>query len=144
MERSQIINMANYYVNHDISMDELAAKYNVSKTTVVRSFKGVNGFRLPTDLQAQVDAKKIKNWTEGKATNGNKGHITITQEKLVSIANSLIAGDYTLEEMAKSLGRPQSTLYNLLNEENLGKELYSKVVNLYKNHKETRFYGRMS
>ena len=143
MQRSAIIDMANYYVNNDVSMDDLAAKYNVSKTTVIRSFKGVTGLRLPSDLQAKVDAKKLKNWTEGKATNGNKGHITISKEKLISIANNLISGDYTLEEMAKSIGRPQSTLYNLLNEENLGKELYARLVSLYKNHKETRFYGKM-
>ena len=40
MQRSAIIDMANYYVNNDITMDDLAAKYNVSKTTVVRSFRG--------------------------------------------------------------------------------------------------------
>ncbi len=136
MERSQIIAMANYYVNHNVSMDTLASMFHTSKTIVVRAFKGENGLRLPTDLQAQVDAKKLKNWTEGKATNGNKGHLTISKEKLVNIANSLIAGDYTLEEMAQSLGRPQSTLYNLLNEENLGKELYNQISNLYKRHKE--------
>ena len=143
MQRSAIIDMANYYVNNDITMDDLAAKYNVSKATVVRSFKGITGSLLPSDLQAKVDAKKLKNWTEGKATHGNKGHITMSKERLVSIAHSLINGDYTLEEMAKSIGRPQSTLYNLLNEENLGKELYAEIVNLYNNHKETRFYGRM-
>ena len=142
MQRIELEEMANYYINNDISIKELARMHGVPKTEVVRLFKGEKDIVLPADLQEQVNAKKEKKWIDGKSTCGRKGHITMSKDQLIAVANKLVDGDYTLDEIAASLGRSKTTLYDLLNEENIGKELYTKVNNLYQNHKETRFYGK--
>ena len=136
MQRIDLEEMANYYINNDVSIKELARMHGVSKTTVVRLFQGKLTPSLPIDLQQQVDAKKEKNWYDGKSTYGNQGHISVSKEQLVLIAQQLILGDFTIKEMAEHYNMNQSTLYSLLNKENIGEELYAKLTDTYKTHME--------
>ena len=139
MTKQKLIELANYYINNDISIEELARLNNTSKTTLIRYFSGNASVYLPKELQEKVDAKKNKNWLESKATYGNQGNISFSKEELVKIANCLVENNYTLREIATIKNVSHATLYNLLNEENLGKELYIKLQNVYKINKENAF-----
>ena len=138
MQKSDLIRIANYYVQNDISIADLAKMNGISKTTLIRLFKGNGTVYLPQNLQQQVDLKKSKNWIDGKTTYGNKGNISISKDKLISIANTIVGGDFTIREVASAFNLNPTTLYNLLNEENLGSELYGKLQKLYIEHSRSK------
>ena len=139
MTKQKLIELANYYINNDISLEELAHLNNTSKKTIIRYFSGNASVYLPKELQEMVDAKKSKNWLDSKATYGNQGKISISKEELVKIAECLIENNYTLREIATTKNVSPTTIYNLLNEENIGKELYIKVQSVYRENKENAF-----
>ena len=136
MAYNELVRLARHYIDNNISLRELAAMNGISKPKLVKLFQGKLTPSLPIDLQQQVDAKKEKNWYDGKSTYGNQGHISVSKEQLVLIAQQLILGNFTIKEMTEHCNMNQSTLYSLLNKENIGEELYAKLTDTYKTHKE--------
>ena len=78
MTIGELTNIANEYLNENISLRELSARHGISKSTLVRYFNRQQLIVLPYNLQMKVDAKKEKNWIDGKSTSGNLGHKTAT------------------------------------------------------------------
>lgn len=138
MTLQELINIANYYINNDITLEKLAAMNGISKSTLVRYFSedGHNDICLDGDLKKAIAAKKKKNWLEGKSTYGNQGHVSFTNDELISIAKLIIESDYTLKEIANNRGVSTATIYNLLTEERIGIELYLQLQETYQKHKE--------
>ena len=139
MTRDELISLAKYYIEYDISLAKLAEMHGMTKITLIRYFQGKCKVTLPSDLQDAVDSKKSKNWIDGKSTYGNRGNVSFTKEQLISIANLIIDEGYTLTEVAKAKNVSAATLHNLLIPQNIGEELYLKLKATYRENKAEKF-----
>ena len=138
----ELINIANEYLNENISLRELSARHGISKSTLVRYFNRQQLIVLPYNLQMKVDAKKEKNWIDGKSTSGNLGHKMATKEQIQAMAKMAIENNLSLRELANAISNDidisYTTLYSLFTVENLGLDLYQQVLNLYSENKTKR------
>lgn len=125
----EILNyLAERYLVGDISIEELAIENGMSKSTLVGYFNRKKAIKLPLELQWQVDKVKEKRWMESKATYGNKGNFSLTNEEIVAAAKAFVSGDYlALRDIAAFYGVAPATIYNLFSKEMLGEELYNEV-----------------
>lgn len=138
MTVGELTNIANEYLNETISLRELSARHGISKSTLVRYFNRQQLIVLPYDLQMKVDAKKEKNWIDGKSTSGNLGHKTATKEQIQAMAKIAIENNLSLRELANVVNINYTTLYSFFTVENLGVDLYQQVLNLYSENKAKR------
>ena len=134
----ELTNIANEYLNENISLRELSARHGISKSTLVRYFNRQQLIVLPYNLQMKVDAKKEKNWIDGKSTSGNLGHKTATKEQIQAMAKMAIENNLSLRELANAIDVSYTTLYSFFTVENLGLDLYQQVLNLYSENKAKR------
>ena len=138
----ELTNIANEYLNENISLRELSARHGISKSTLVRYFNRQQLIVLPYNLQMKVDAKKEKNWIDGKSTSGNLGHKMATKEQIQAMAKMAIENNLSLRELANAISNDidisYTTLYSLFTVENLGLDLYQQVLNLYSENKTKR------
>ena len=135
MTAPELIKIANEYIEETISLRELSARHGMSKTTLIRYFSGQQLITLPIDLQMKVDAKKEKNWIDGKSTSGNLGHILATKEQIQDMAKIAVDNNLSLRELEKVVGVNYGTLHTLFTIDNLGIDLYQQVLNLYSENK---------
>ena len=138
MTIGELTNIANEYLNENISLRELSARHGISKSTLVRYFNRQQLIVLPYNLQMKVDAKKEKNWIDGKSTSGNLGHKTATKEQIQAMAKMAIENNLSLRELANAIDVSYTTLYSFFTVENLGFDLYQQVLNLYSENKAKR------
>ncbi len=138
MTVGELTNIANEYLNETISLRELSARHGISKSTLVRYFNRQQLIVLPYDLQMKVDAKKEKNWIDGKSTSGNLGHKTATKKQIQAMAKIAIENNLSLRELANVVNINYTTLYSFFTVENLGVDLYQQVLNLYSENKAKR------
>ena len=135
MTVGELTRIANEYLEETISLKELSSRHGISKTTLIRYFNRQQLIVLPTDLQAKVDAKKEKNWIDGKSTSGNLGHTTATKEQIQTMAQMAIDNNLSLRELADIVNISYVTLYSFFTIENLGVDLYQQVLSLYSENK---------
>lgn len=138
MTVGELTNIANEYLNETVSLRELSARHGMSKTTLIRYFNRQQLIVLPYDLQMKVDAKKEKNWIDGKSTSGNLGHKTATKEQIQAMAKIAIENNLSLRELANVVNINYGTLYSFFTIENLGIDLYQQVLDLYSENKAKR------
>ena len=131
----ELIEMAEKYCKDKTPLSVLAKEYGVSKTTLVRYFNGERSIKLPPLLQKNVDVVKEENWVEYKSTNGNLGHKSLSDEEIKELAEKLTEHGLSLNDLVTEDGPSKSTLYNLFTQSVLGKELYEKVQNQYRQNK---------
>lgn len=132
MTLKRLKDIAEEYLNGKISLKSLAANNDLSKTTLVRYLNGSKIVKLPSDIQDEVNAMKEKRWMESKSTSGNKGKFSLSNEEIISLAKKYVEGEeLDLRDVAAFNGVTAATIYNLFNEENLGEELYLKVLEKY-------------
>lgn len=128
MDKEFSVRVAITYLNEDVSMQVLAERFKVSKPTIVRSLKSD---KLPLCIRKAVEETKKNRWIEGKNTSGNLGHTKLSSEQVQRLATRMVEEELTLADLVTEGGPSASTIYNAFNEENLGSELYQKVVNQY-------------
>ncbi len=138
MTIGELTNIANEYLNENISLRELSSRHGISKSSLVRYFNRQQLIVLPYNLQMKVDAKKEKNWIDGKSTSGNLGYKTATKEEIQAMANMAIENNLSLRELSNVVNVSYTTLYSFFTVENLGVELYQQVLNLYSENKNKR------
>lgn len=131
--------IAKKYCKDKTPLSKLALEYGVSKSTLVRYFSGANKIKLPQELQQEVDEVKKENWIESKATRGNLGHKSLTDEEIVDLANKMVESGLVLEDLVDKNGPTKSTIYNLFTQSTLGEELYKKIVSQYAENKSNAF-----
>lgn len=137
---SQILEeIARKYCKDKTPLSKLALEYGVSKSTLVRYFNGANKIKLSDDLQQEVDKVKEENWIESKATRGNLGHKSLTDEEIVDLAIKMVESGLVLEDLVTKNGPTKSTIYNLFTQSTLGEELYKKIVSQYEENKSNAF-----
>lgn len=132
---NELIEIAEKYCRDKTPLSVLAQEYGVSKTTLVRYFNGERSIKLPLHLQQNVDIVKEENWIDYKSTSGNLGHKSLTDDETKELAQKLTEHGLSLNDLVTEDGPCRSTLYNLFTESVLGKELYEKVQNQYKENK---------
>lgn len=138
MTVGELTNIANEYLSETVSLRELSARHGMSKTTLIRYFNRQQLIVLPYDLQMKVDAKKEKNWIDGKSTSGNLGHKTATKEQIQAMAKIAIENNLSLRELANVVNINYGTLHSFFTIENLGIDLYQQVLDLYSENKAKR------
>ena len=132
------------YINNDkATMDFLAGKYAVSKTTINRYLNGEADVWLDPETQKQVLETKKARWLAAKKTYGNLGHKKISTEKARELAGKLVEEGLTLKQVKDETGIEvsASTIYGALNEENLGSELHENVHKQYGQNKKEATEG---
>lgn len=133
----ELIEIAEKYCKEKTPLSILAKEYEISKTSLVRYFNGERSIKLPPHLQTSVDIVKQENWIDYKATNGNLGHKSLTEEEITELAEKLTEHGLSLNDLVSEDGPSKSTLYNLFTRSVLGNELYEKVQNQYKENKSS-------
>lgn len=132
------------YINNDkATMDFLAGKYAVSKTTINRYLNGKAGVWLDPETQKQVLETKKARWLAAKKTCGNLGHKKISTDKARELAGKLVEEGLTLKQVKDETGIEvsASTIYGALNEKNLGSELHGDVCKQYGQNKKAAVEG---
>ena len=142
MTEEKLIEIAEYYIENKVSINELAQKFKFSKATIVRYFNKEKLIRLPFYLQVEVDKLKRQNWIDGKSTSGNMGNKKFNDKQLVYLAQIYSTGDYTLRELATPFEVSPATLYNNFTQEVLGEKLYLKVKEIYEKNRENKIDRR--
>ena len=140
MEHQKLKQIAIEYLENDISINDLAKKHGMSKTTLIRYFNGERKtLRLNKNLQILIDEERKKRFLSSKYTYGNKGYFSLTKDEIISLANYYVENDdINLEELALFKDVSKGTIYNNFTLENLGEELYNAVLEKYElNHKNT-------
>lgn len=127
------------YCKEKTPLSKLAKEYGVSKTTLVRYFKGEGSIKLDPTIQEKVDLVKQTNWIEGKSTSGNLGNTILTDNEVIALANLMVEQGLTLEQLVNEGTPIKSTLYGLFTRERLGDELYQKILNQYEINKKNAF-----
>lgn len=135
MTVGELIKIANEYLEETISLRELSNRHGISKTTLIRYFNRQQLIVLPYDLQMKVDAKKEKNWIDGKSTSGNLGHTIATKEQIQAMARMAVDNNLSLRDLANIVNINYGTLYSFFTIENLGIDLYQQVLSLYSENK---------
>lgn len=128
------------YLQGNISINDLGAKYGISKSSLIQYFKGNRTVKLPKYLQNQIDDMKAKRFIDSKSTYGNQDKTVMTKEQIINCANTYVYGNCTFEEIVKSLNSQGisitiGTLSNYFTINNLGEELYTLVRNKISEHK---------
>ena len=140
MEHEKLKQIAIEYLENDISINDLAKKHGMSKTTLIRYFNGERKtLRLNKNLQILIDEERKKRFLSSKSTYGNKDYFSLTKDEIISLANYYVENDdINLEELALFKDFSKGTIYNNFTLENLGEELYNAVLEKYElNHKNT-------
>ena len=124
--------MALEYLEGNISINDLAHNNHISKSSLIQYFNGKRIIKLPRYLQEQIDQMKQKKFIESKSTYGNQDKTILTKELIIRCAHIYISGDYTFEEIVRSLKEKGinvsiGTLSNYFTLDNLGEELYKQV-----------------
>lgn len=128
MKNDILIEMALYYIDHTISMNELAKKFGFTKSVVVRYLEGNYDIRLSSSLQELVSAKAAENWAAGKSTSGNAGKTKLKKSAVLNAACSYLKGKKSLTQIADELGVSRGTLYNnMFNPDIVGKDVYEAL-----------------
>lgn len=140
MTHEELQKIAIEYLNNNISINDLALKYGISKTTLIRYFNGdVKTIRLNKDLQLLINEERKKRFLSSKSTCGNKGCFILKKDEIVSLALYYVQNDdINLDTLANLKKVSKGTIYNNFTLENLGEELYNAVLEKYElNHKNT-------
>ena len=132
MTRELLEQIALEYLEYDIAIKDLASKYNMGKSTLVKYFNGNKQIRLRKSLQEKINEKKARRFMESKSTLGNQGNTILTCDEIVQYANIYVNNDFTFDEIIKSINNrgvsiTKGTLSNYFTLENLGEELYNQV-----------------
>ena len=138
MTDERLEEIARYYLDKKVSINELSHIFKISKSSIVRYFDGERQIKLSHELQRKVDDLKRQNWIDGKSTSGNTGNKILDPEQIINIARIYAAGDYTLRELADIFKVSPTTLYNNFTIDTLGNDLYVSVNNIYEKNKETK------
>ena len=127
----EIENLMIEYTNSSCTIEELALRSGVSKTTLVRYFSKYKD-QLSPELQAAFDDAKNRKWLAGKSNSGNSGHRKYSDTYIIKAAETMVKNGLTLRDLKNGDSDASlSTLYDHFNEEILGRELYAKVVGQY-------------
>lgn len=128
MTEELLTEMAIYYIQNDISIDELARKNGFEKSVLVKYFNRKRTITLPYDLQQKVNEKKENNWIEGKSTYGNFNKKVLSKKQIKEAAIQYFAKKKSIEELAKKFGVSKITLYNhIFTVDILGETIYWNV-----------------
>lgn len=138
----QLKKIAIEYINSDWTIGELANSAGISKSTLIRYFSGKAKVKLSPELQASLDAVKVKKWLDGKSTNGNLGHKKYSDEEMISAATIMVEQDLTLRDLGLASNASLATLYDRFNDDTLGESLYKKVVDQYDKNMNNRTIPR--
>ena len=134
----EIENLMIEYTNSSCTIEELALRSGVSKTTLVRYFSKYKD-QLSPELQAAFDDAKNRKWLAAKSTSGNSGHKKYSDNDIINAAKAMVDGGLTLRDLKNGDSDASlSTLYDRFNEETLGRELYAKVVGQYAENIDNR------
>lgn len=135
MDKELLHKIALEYINEEISMRVLADRYHLTSATVVRYLSGKQKIHLDEKMQQVVNRTKADRWLEGKCTRGNLGHTKISTEKARELATRMVDEGLTLSDLYVEGGPSVSTIYYSFTEDNLGSELYSRVVKNFEKNK---------
>lgn len=137
MTYKELEEIAIEYINSDVSLKDLAARHEISKTTLLRYFNREKDIKLNLNLQTQINEAKRSKFLNSKSTNGNKGKFILSKDEIIYFANYYVENDdVTLEDLAKLRNVSPATFYNAFVADNLGEELYNAVLEKYElNHK---------
>lgn len=129
MTKNQLIKIGLYYVNNNLSLEELAKKTGFSEAVIARYFNREREIKLPDEYQKLVDAKKKSNWIEGKTTYGNDNKQKLNNKQKKQAAYQLLTQQKTLTQLANELGVSRTTLYKHINTpEILGETVYWSLM----------------
>ena len=138
MTKEELIReQANYYLENDVTMQQVGDHFGVSKKTIQLNMKKLSS--IDPDLYKLVEDKKrgnlisgmVKGGQNGKPTNmmGNTNRKkTIGNQDIKDIAELIIFYKWTLREAEENLGISKSTLYDNLTRERLGDDLYNRYA----------------
>ena len=130
-----LVEAANRYLEEEISLNDLASEYGVSKTTLIRYFGGEYPIKLPIDLQQKINERRKQRFIESKSTKGNEGHYVLDDKRVIYIAKYYVNNECTLDDLSVMFKVNKATIYNSFTENRLGKDLYKMVTNKYNNRK---------
>lgn len=151
ISNDKILEEADYYIENDISMKEVGEHFNVSKKTIQVHLNDKlleldeARFKLVQEKKQKrliMGAKKGGQTSSPKKTSNissnRKGKYKIPDEKIEQIARSIINGDLSLRDIESMTKIPKSTISDNLTEARLGKEIYEKLSETLKTHKEIK------
>ena len=131
-----LVEAANRYLEEEISLNDLASEYGVSRTTLTRYFNGEYPLKLPTDLQQRIADRKRQRFIESKSTKGNEGHYVLDDKRVIYIAEYYVNNECTLDDLSIMFNANKANIYNSFTEERLGKDLYKMVIDKYNTNRK--------
>ena len=138
----QLEEMGKYYIENDVTYEEAANHFGVSKRSFQLYMKKLK--EISSTTYKLVQDKKIKNLEIGAKKGGSiskhesinvgrKRHIS--DEQLENYTNKLIEGDLSLRQLQADTGIPKSTLHDNLTNRISNEATKQKLEELFEEHK---------
>lgn len=114
MDDITILNEAKEYIKNNLTMADTAQLFGISKRTLQLHFLKLQ--KIDDSLYKAVKEKQYIVQIKGRVKGGQLGKRTTTwtKEKANEVADLLISGGYTYEDLSKLLKIPKSTIYEMV------------------------------
>ena len=114
MDNNVIISEANYYLNHDLTVAQVAIELGISKRSLQLHFKELE--KIDLYLYNLVREKQNRNMEKGRILGGMNGKVSprYSSEDALKIAKTIIKDELTYQDAEDIFGIPKSTIYEMV------------------------------
>lgn len=131
MDKLTALKIVRTYIAGGVTMQTLADSYGVSKTTIVRLLNGEGSVELDDDILSQIAEVRMTRSQEVRHKEGRQRKKIISPDVARRMATTMINDGLTLADLHTEGGPSIGTIYNAFTRENLGPDLYARVIEHY-------------
>lgn len=131
MDKLTALKIARDYIVGGVTMQTLTDSYGVSKTAIVGLLSGEGSVALDDDILSQLAEVRMARSQEARHKKGRQRENLISPDVARRMATTMINDGLTLADLHTERGPSIGTIYNAFAMENLGPDLYARVIEHY-------------
>ncbi|MDD6879330.1 MAG: sporulation transcriptional regulator SpoIIID [bacterium] len=114
IDKDTLIREANYYLENDVTLQQMSVDLGVSKKTLQNHFKALQN--INPNLFEKIQKKKEENINKGRSEGGkNISRVSkYTEHDALKIAKIMVEKEMTYRQAEEYFGIPKSTIFEIL------------------------------
>ena len=144
-KNKKIIEEAEYYLNNNVTMEEAANNFGISKKSFQLHMKKLE--QICKSTFNLVQEKKQHNLNQGIIKGGQNGKptrtannvetkpYTLSELESIILARKMIIYDWSLRKTEEKTGIPKSTIRENITKDRIGEDLYEEFEIMLESHK---------
>ena len=143
-KEERILQEAEYYLNNNVTMEQAANNFGISKKSFQIHMKKLE--EICKDTFNLVQQKKQNNLSQGIVKGGKNGKpcrtsiteskpYTLSELESITLARKMIIYDWSLRKTEEETGIPKSTIRENMTKDRIGEALYEEFEIMLESHK---------